>query len=198
MDLQISQTGTTVGTGFSGTPPSPPTACWHYCCLPLPPLQFALILSLKIMWVGRQGELSGTEKIGRKGKKIIHYSNSHITVACCFLSSVKPLPSLPSFALPAHSRQSDKSSACCCQLLLERCEGSSENQGLHGSWTQRKEFCLNLVTETRTENSWLITVFMQVKCHQLCWMSELYFAVLWLEAGQCDAQSQKGWEGWSW
>lgn len=40
--------------------------------------------------------------------------------------------------------QSPKSSACCCQLLLQRYEGSSEGQGLHGSWTRRKEFCLNL------------------------------------------------------
>lgn len=63
----------TVGARFSATPPSPPTACWHFLaaflCLP-----FHLLLSLlwrKAEWGEEpflsQEEISGNEKMGRKG-----------------------------------------------------------------------------------------------------------------------------------
>lgn len=149
------------------------------------------------MWVGRQEEVSDTEKMGGKGKKITYYSNSHIIVACCFLSSARPLPSFICLActLEAVSQK-------LCLLLAapaERCEGGSEDQGLHGSWTQR--VLLEPASGSQRsgqKNSWQITVFMQVRCHQLCWISELYFSGFWLEGGQRDTHSQKGWKGGSW
>lgn len=101
-------------------------------------------------------------------------------------SKVSPL--LPSSALPAHLRQSPKSSVCCCQLLLQRHEGSSADQGLRGSWTQSRVLLEPASGSQRRgqNNSWQIRVFMQVRCHQLCWMSELYFAVLWWKCFKCD------------
>lgn len=82
--------------------------------------------------------------MGRKGKKIICYSNSHIIVNLLLSELSKASPS-PSFICLACTLEAvTQNSAFCCQLLLQRCEGSSEGQGLHGSWTQRKEFCLNL------------------------------------------------------
>lgn len=39
----------------------------------------------------------------------------------------------------------------------------------------------------RNKNSWKITVFVQVRCRQLCCLSELYFAVLsWNVSQRCD------------
>lgn len=83
-----------------------------FLCLPS-----NLLLFFLWWWVGRQEEVSGPEKMGRKGNEIICYSKSHIIDVCCFLSSARPLPSLPWFAFPACLRQSPKSAAAssCCK-----------------------------------------------------------------------------------
>lgn len=97
-----------------GLLPAPPTACWHFCCLPLPPLQFAVILSLKIMWVGREEEVRGTEKMGRKGKKIMCFSNSHMIVNLLLSEFSKGSPH-PSFICLACTLEAGTQKLC---LLL--------------------------------------------------------------------------------
>ena len=135
------------------------------CCLPLPPLPFALLLPLRKRWVQRKA-ISEKEirENGKKGKEYnMSWQQPHYCKSAAFWAQLGLPPALPSPALSAHFRQLPSSSACCFQLLLQRCEGSTEGQGVHVPYTQRNELCWNLPQghegQERKAESLQVTIF---------------------------------------